>query len=283
MALDSHSIYLRKLVLRAMRSGRRGHYGSSASLLEILRVIYDIKQPDDKVILSKGHGCLALYALLVDKGVIPVEWLDKFCHADGELGGHPNHETPGIEWSTGALGHGPSIGVGQALAARIKKQNHRIFVICGDGEIQEGSVWEACMAASKHKLNNLVLVIDYNKLQSSGFVEDICPLEPIVDKFKAFGFATYRCDGHDIDRLTVELSQRYSRPLCLIADTRKGKGIAFAENNPNWHYKGALTDEQLDEMDAALGKVILPSRIHEKDIRGKLNIENHDFKPLVLK
>ncbi len=255
MKLDERSINLRKLVLRAMRSGKRGHWGSSASLIEILRVIYDIKAPDDKVILSKGHGVLALAAILVEKEIIPAEELDRFCKPDGMIGGHPSPDKmAGVEWHTGALGHGLSLGIGQAIAAKIKKENHHIFIICGDGECNEGSIWEACLGASKHHLDNITLIIDYNKLQSSGFVSDICPLDSLMDKFKAFGFMTYECDGHDVGRITTELGMHYNKPHCLIAHTIKGKGIPFTENNPMYHYKGNLTDEQLDEMENALVK-----------------------------
>ncbi len=254
--LDKKSIHLRCLVLRAMRAGRRGHYSSSASLIEILRIIYDIKAPDDKVILSKGHGVLALAAILVDKGIIPAEELDRFCKIDAMIGGHPSPDKmPGVEWHTGALGHGASIAIGQALAARIKKQKHRIFVIVGDGELNEGSCWEALLCMDKHKLNNITLVVDYNKLQSSGFVADVCPLDPLIDKFRAFGIGARECDGHNLEQLTYELSyQSSSRTNCVIAHTVKGKGIGFAENNPMYHYKGGLTDEQLNEMEQALGQ-----------------------------
>lgn len=223
-------------------------------MVEILRVLYDdVKRPDDKVILSKGHGCLALYAILADKGLIPVEELDRFCHKDGMLGGHPAPHIPGVHCHTGALGHGLSIACGMAIAAKIRKQDHRIFIICGDGETNEGSVWEAAMCASKHKLDNLTVIVDYNKIQSSGFVEDIQPLEPLGDKWRAFGFSTYECDGHDTNKLCEELKFRaLNVPQCIITNTIKGKGISFAENNPMWHYKGNLTDEQLSEMGAAL-------------------------------
>lgn len=259
--LDDRSIYLRRLVLRAMKSGRRGHWGSSASLIEIMRVLYDDvakhgmkeKKDRDRIILSKGHGVLAQVVLLADKGYLPLNALDSFCKKEGIIGGHPSPDhLPGVECHTGALGHGLSIGIGMAIAAKIKKQSHRIFVICGDGECNEGSIWEAAMSASKHKLDNLTVIIDYNKIQSSGRVEDIQPLEPFADKWRAFGFSTYECDGHDVGRLRVELEQRYSKPNCIIAHTVKSRGIKFAEGNPLWHYKSNLTDEQLNEMEDAL-------------------------------
>lgn len=256
--MDKRSKYLRSLVLRAMKSGRRGHWGSSASLIEIMRVLYDdVAKSNDRIILSKGHGCLAQYALLVDKGKIPAAELDRFCHKDGMLGGHPSPHIPGILCHTGALGHGLSIGIGMALAAKIRKQNHRIFVICGDGELNEGSIWEAAMCATKHKLDNFTLIIDHNKLQSAGFVNDIQPLGDLKKKFEAFGFLVPEGDGHDIIFLKDVFNQKPqpNYPTCVIAHTIKGCGIPFAENNPSWHYKGQIDDKLMAEMEEALGYI----------------------------
>ncbi len=260
--MDERSRYLRCLVLRAMKAGRRGHWGSSASLIEIMRVLYDDianhgtkdKKDRDRIILSKGHGVLAQAVLLADKGYFPLEELDKFCQKDGIIGGHPSPDhMPGIECHTGSLGHGLSIGIGMALAAKIRKQKHRIFVIMGDGEINEGSVWEAAMCAAKHKLNNLTVIIDRNGMQSAGYAEVIQPMESLKEKWRAFGFQCYHCDGHDVERLKIELSQRYSSPSCLIANTIKGRGIAFAENKVDWHYRGNIDDKLMAEMEGALG------------------------------
>lgn len=261
--LDERSIYLRKLALRCLRGGGRGHLGSTFSLIEIMRVLYDDvakhgtkDNPDrDRIILSKGHGCISQYVMLVDKGYVPIEELDKFCRKDGILGGHPSHKVPGIECDTGALGHGLSIGVGMALAAKIREQNHRIFVIMGDGEINEGSVWEAAMSASKYKLDNLTVIIDYNKIQSAGRVEDIQPLEPLIDKWKAFGFACISGDGHDvgvIEHLLNCAQVEGKQPRCLIANTIKGRGIPVAENNPNYHHKAAISEAEFSEWEMAL-------------------------------
>lgn len=271
MELDKRSLYLRSLVLRAMKAGRRGHWGSSSSLIEIMRVLYDDvakydpKTPKwegrDRIILSKGHGVLAQAVCLADKGFFPLEWLDSFCQKDGHIGGHPSPDhMPGIECHTGALGHGLSIGVGMAIAAKIRKQSHRIFVIVGDGEIQEGSVWEAAMCATKHKLDNLTLIIDHNKLQSAGFVNNIQPLGALSDKFKAFGFETTECDGHNLEELSEKINPvRWMGvgflPQCIITHTVKGKGISFAENNPAWHYKGQIDEKLMKEMEDALGYV----------------------------
>lgn len=259
--LDERSIYLRRLVLRAMRGGRRGHWGSSSSLIEIMRVLYDDianhgtkeNSSRDRIILSKGHGVLAQAVMLVDKGYIPESSLNSFCHKNGIIGGHPSPDKlPGVECHTGSLGHGLSIGIGMALAAKIRQQKHHIFVIMGDGECNEGSVWEAAMCATKHKLDNLTVIIDRNGMQSAGYSEGIQPMNSLMDKWKCFGFQCYQCDGHDVDRLKSELSQRYSSASCLIAHTIKGKGISFAENNPMWHYKGGIDDKLMEDMEMAL-------------------------------
>jgi transketolase len=266
-ALDERSRHLRSLVVRGLAGGNRGHVGSSMSLIEILRVLYDDilrfdpKNPDwperDRCILSKGHGCLALYAVLIDKGYFGADELDRFCHVDGRLGGHPERgKVPGVEASTGALGHGLSIGVGMALAARMQRRSSRVFVILGDGEINEGSVWEAALCAGKHKLSNLCALIDYNKIQSAGPTAEIQDLEPLVDKWKSFGFATVDVDGHDIGQLQAVLKDvplDGKKPTAIICHTIKGKGIPFAEGNPKWHHQSNFDAKTMAEMRAAVG------------------------------
>lgn len=264
--LDERSKYLRRLAIRALDKGQRGHIGSTMSLIEILRVLYDdvlayrADEPGwaerDRMILSKGHGCIALYVLLADKGFFPLEVLDTFCHRDSILGGHPeSNKIPGVEASTGALGHGLSIGVGMALAARIRKQPNRVFVVMGDGEIDEGSVWEAAMCAGKHRLSHLTAIIDYNKIQSAGPTREIQDLEPLLDKWRAFGFAAVEVDGHDLDELRDVLTRvplDGDRPTAVICHTVKGKGIPFAEHDPTWHHKAKVAPETIASMYAAL-------------------------------
>jgi transketolase len=264
--LDERSKYLRRLIVRGLEGGGRGHVGSSMSLVEILRVLYDDvlryrpSEPRwagrDRMILSKGHGCLALYAVLADKGFIPLETLDTFCGRDSILGGHPEaSKVPGVEASTGSLGHGLSFGVGMTLAQRIRSSDSRVFVVMGDGEINEGSVWEAAMCAGKHKLANLTAIVDYNKIQSAGFTRDIQDLEPLVDKWRAFGFAAIDVDGHDVSALRSlfrSLPLQADRPTAVICHTVKGKGIAFAENDPNWHHKSKFADGEIAKIYAAL-------------------------------
>ena len=260
--MDQRSKQLRKLIVRGLEGGGRGHIGSSMSLVEIMRVLFDSYlrynpsdatwSDRDRLILSKGHGCLALYAILADKGFFDPEELDGFCQFDSRLGGHPElGKLPGVEASTGALGHGLPIAVGMALAAKIKKQSHRIVVIMGDGEINEGSVWEAAMSASKHKLNNLIAMVDYNKLQSYGLTKEVLDLEPLADKWKAFGFEVVEVDGHDmkaLENLVTRLPLKDNKPTAVICHTIKGKGISFAEGKAEWHHKSGLKPHDISAL-----------------------------------
>lgn len=266
--LDERSRYLRRLIFRAVINGGRGHIGAALSLVEIIRVLYDevlrFRPGDpkwngrDRFILSKGHGCLALYAVLTDKGFFSAEELDRFCHYDSILGGHPEVITPGVEASTGALGHGLPIGVGRALAARARKAGYRVYVLMGDGEINEGSVWEAAACADKYRLSNLTVIIDYNKLQSAGSVFDIQSMEPLADKWRSFGFTVFECNGHDV----ADLSRAFGEakdcegPGVLICHTVKGKGIPSAEHNPFWHHKVKLSEDLVKDIKQALGESV---------------------------
>jgi len=208
------------------------------------------------MILSKGHGCIALYVMLADKGFFPLETLDTFCRRDSILGGHPEaSKVPGVEASTGALGHGLSYGVGMALAARIRRRDSRVIVVMGDGEINEGSVWEAALCAGKHGLKNLTAVIDYNKLQSAGPTREIQDLEPLADKWRAFNFAVTEVDGHDVAALRAVFSRlplAANRPGAIICHTVKGKGVAFAENDASWHHKSKIGPDVIEKLTAAL-------------------------------
>jgi transketolase len=260
--LDTRSKELRRLIVRALAGGERGHMGSSMSLVEIIRVLYDnfLKfRPEDpkwegrdRFILSKGHGCLAHYAILADKGFLALDELDRFCHNDGILGGHPDHiKIPGVEASTGALGHGLSIGVGIALAINIKRESQRVIVVTGDGEINEGSVWEAAMCAGNHQLENLTVLVDYNKIQSYSFTKDVADLEPLVKKWEAFGFAVEEIDGHNVAQLqsvVKKLPFHLNKPSAIICHTIKGKGFDFAENRPEWHHKSNLSEEEIQTL-----------------------------------
>ena len=260
--MDTRSKYLRKLIVRLLEGGTRGHLGPAMSLIEIIRVLYDSflnynsKNPKwedrDRLILSKGHGCLALYALLVDKQFEAKENLDSFCKLDSIFGGHPERrKTKGIEASTGALGHGLSIGVGMAIAAKIKKKKYRVVVVTGDGEVNEGSIWEAAMSASKHKLSNLYVLIDCNKLQSYGPTKVVLNTEPLADKWKSFGFLIKEVDGHnitDLENIINNFKKSENKPTAVICHTIKGKGITFAEGKPEWHHRNKFKPEEIKEM-----------------------------------
>lgn len=264
---DRRSWRLRQLIVAAMLGGGRGHAGPALSLIEIVRVLYDDvlridpKNPRDpardRFILSKGHGCLALYAVLADRGFFPVGELSHQCKAGSMLGGHPERDkTPGIEASTGALGHGLPIGVGMALAARMAGRDSRVFVAMGDGEINEGSVWEAAMTAAKHRLDRLTAIIDHNKLQSYGPVAEVLDMAPLVDKWRAFGWSVREVDGHDVPALRAVFAATpfaCGAPNLVIAHTVKGRGLPFAENDPKWHHKAKLTPDEAAMMRAAVG------------------------------
>jgi transketolase len=257
--LDERSRALRHAIVDTLAATRGGHVGAAFSLVEILRVLYDDvlkvrpQEPQwvarDRCILSKGHGCLALYVMLADKGFFPKAELARFTKADGILGGHPEYgRVPGVEASTGSLGHGLSIGVGLALALRLRGSASRVFVIVGDGESNEGSVWEAAMAAGKHGLGSLTVVVDRNGQQSYDTTERVLPLEPYAEKWTAFGFSTVDVDGHDVAALRDTFSRLPldpRRPSAIICHTVKGRGAALTERDLAWHHKSRLTDEQL--------------------------------------
>jgi transketolase len=264
--LDARSRKLRQTIVKTLQAGNRGHVGSAFSLVEMLRVLYDdVLRYDagnpgwpgrDRCILSKGHGCLALYAVLADKGFFPESELWRFCKADGILGGHPEHgKVPGVEASTGSLGHGLPIGIGFALSARYEKAKHRVFVIISDGESNEGSVWEAALCASQHRLDRLVVLLDYNKQQSYGTTYEVLDLEPLADKWRAFGFAVKEVDGHSVPELREALSRtpfEADKPSILICHTIKGKGVSFVENNLKWHHKTRVSEDEVRSLLAEL-------------------------------
>jgi transketolase len=244
-----------------------GHTGGDLSSADILAVLYlggvlhiDPAQPRweqrDRFILSKGHCSGAFYSTLAARGFFPLEWLKTYMDPLSLLNGHPDrNKLPGVEANTGPLGHGLPIGVGAALAARMRKENWRVFVMTGDGELQEGSNWEAAMTAQQYGLDNLTVIVDRNRIQQSDFTENTIRMEPLGARWSAFGFAVEEVDGHD----PAALLERFARlpfepgkPSCLIANTIKGKGVSFAENQPAWHH-GVPSSEQLATAAAELG------------------------------
>ena len=217
-----------------------------------------ITAPDrDRYIQSKGHCVEALYTVLADRGFFAVEELDMLCKYQSAFIGHPTRSVPGIEQNTGALGHGLAVAVGIALAAKLDGQSYRAFTLLGDGELDEGSNWEASMAANHYHLDNLVVIIDRNGLQITGFTEIVNPLEPLQEKFRAFGYAVREVDGNDTQALTELFSQlpfEAGKPNLILANTVKGKGVSFIENSKVWHHKvpsDAEYDTALRELDIA--------------------------------
>jgi transketolase len=248
---------LRMDVIEMIGVGTAGHLGGSVSLAEIVAALYfrimhfdarGLGDPErDRFILSKGHGVLIQYAALVESGVIPREEMARTKSLEGILQGHPDMKhTPGIEAVTGSLGQGLSIGVGMALAARLDKRKSRIYVIMGDGELAEGQIWEAAMAASAFRLDNIVGVVDRNGIQSSGRTSEVFDIPVLEEKWESFGWSTRTIDGHDMRQILRAFGaaeETRGQPTIIIADTVKGKGISFAENSAAFH-NASLTKEQ---------------------------------------
>jgi transketolase len=204
--------------------------------------------------LSKGHGCLGLFTVLADHGYFPTSELRGFCGFESNLGGHPERATlPGIEFSTGALGHGLSVGVGMAMASRLRKEKWRTFVLLGDGELNEGSVWEGAMHASQHQLGALTVIVDFNRMQASGDIDSIVSLAPLASKWEAFGFQVTEVNGHDVEQLANVLGSSinpHAKPRVVIAHTVKGKGFVSAENSTSWHHKAKITKDEISSLRA---------------------------------
>ena len=247
--LDKKSISYRKCLIDVLIHAGRGHLGATLSLLEIFRVLYeDVTKINKKnfkdknkdiIILSKGHGCLAQYILLENLKILKRRDLYEFCKFGALWGGHTDFKVPGIKFSTGSLGHGLSIATGLAISKQIKGEKQNIYVILGDGELNEGSNWEAFLSINKHRLNNLNIIIDNNKIQSAGYTDKILSLYPLKNKFESFNLEVFECNGHDVKELKTnfrKMKMIKNRSKILIANTVKGKGIKTIENNPDWHH-----------------------------------------------
>jgi transketolase len=260
------SISYRRRILEIIKHAGAGHTGGSLSCIDILNVLYNrilkvspqtFGDPQrDRYIQSKGHSVEALYVVLADRGFFPFEELETLCGYQSHFVGHPTRKVAGIEQNTGALGHGLPIAVGTAIAGKRMRSDFRVFVLLGDGELAEGSNWEAAMAAAHHGLDNLTAIIDHNTLQITGRTREVCSNEPLDEKFKAFGWSVNTVDGHSIAKLTDSLSSSPSdgRPRVVIANTVKGKGVSFMEDVVKWHH-GVPTDAEyiaaLKELDDA--------------------------------
>jgi transketolase len=266
--LKKRAQQLRYNVLEMIGIGVAGHWGGSASLAETMAVLYfhvmnadpsDPHAPDrDRLLLSKGHAALIQYAALCERGYFPREELRRVKELNGLLQGHPDLSIPGIEAVTGSLGQGLSIGVGMALAFRLDKKANRVYVIMGDGEQSEGQLWEAAMAASNFKLDNLTAFIDWNKIQATGRTEDVFKIPDLDKKWRAFGWEVVTVDGHDVDKLIAAIDHAKTvkgKPTLVILDTIKGKGISFAEDVPTYHngiFDAAKFDAAKKELESLL-------------------------------
>ncbi len=257
---------IRELSIDMVYKAKASHVGGALSMADILAVLYHEilnvypqipKHPSrDRFLLSKGHSCVGLYAILAIKEFFPMAELDTYTKDGSFFSSHSTHHVPGIEISAGSLGHGLPISVGMAIAAKRRGESWKTYCLLSDGELNEGSNWEAIMLAAHLKLNNLVAIIDYNKIQSLGFVEDVIALEPLGAKFTTFGWDCLEVDGHNHSQLLEALKQKStSKPLAIIAHTIKGKGVDFMENKLLWHYKSP-DKEQYTEAKLQLKKTL---------------------------
>lgn len=247
---------VREISLETVTLAKASHIGSALSIVDILSVLYsgvmnystnNVSYANrDRFILSKGHACIALYATLCEVGFFERHELNNYGGDFSIFMNHVSHHVPGVEFSTGSLGHGLPFAVGKAMTAKIQRAKWKTYVILSDGELDEGSNWEALMFAAHHKLDNLVAIIDYNKLQSLTSTENTLGLEPLKEKFEAFNCKTLRVDGHDHNELNKAFAianNIQSQPIVIIADTIKGKGVSFMENKVEWHYKSPSNEE----------------------------------------
>ncbi len=254
---------VRKGIVEAVYSGKSGHPGGSLSIADIMTVLYFDElnvNPDntkyenrDRLVLSKGHCAPALYSCLANRGFFDVQELKTLRDIESRLQGHPDmKKIPGVDMTTGSLGQGLSAANGMAIAGKIDNKNYRVYCILGDGEIEEGQIWEAAMASSKYKLDNLCVIVDNNNLQIDGTIEEVMSSYPIDQKFKSFGFEIINIDGHDIDEIlkAFEVAKNVKgKPTCIIAKTVKGKGISFMENQVGWHGKAPNEEQYIKAME----------------------------------
>ncbi len=264
--LQLKAISLRRTMLQLIFNAGAGHTGGGLSCMDILNVLYNrvlnvspqtFSSPTrDRYVQSKGHCVEALYCVLANRGFFPASELETVCHYQSHYVGHPTRHIPGIEMNTGALGHGLPICLGMALAGKMDSASYRVFTLLGDGELAEGSNWEAAMAASHHKLDNLIAILDHNTLQITGHTRDVCCNEPLDEKWRSFGWTVRVVDGHNYAELTRALTTapEPGKPTIVIANTVKGKGVSFMENVAKWHHgvpNEAELKQALAELDAA--------------------------------
>ena len=248
---------IRQHCVRMTGKANASHIGSALSAADLLAAVYgkalryDPQRPDwpdrDRFIMSKGHACTALYAVLAESGYFPIENLETFYQNGSPLAGHVMHkDVPGVELSTGSLGHGLPVATGMAIAAKRDGRPSRIFCMVSDGECDEGSVWEAALFAPQHQLDNLIVIVDSNKIQSLGTVKEVIDLDPLADKWRAFRWAVRELDGHDlrtVEEAVTQVPYEQGRPSCIIAHTIKGKGVSYMENKLLWHYRAPMGED----------------------------------------
>ena len=265
------AISIRKRALKSHYVGKTSHIGSGFSCADILTFLYtkwlnisqeNLQHPDrDRFILSKGHAAAIYYSTLAECGVIPQKWLDSYCQFGSLLGGHVHHSIPGVEVSTGSLGHGLPIAVGMALGAKRARKKYHVVVLISDGEMDAGSNWEAIQMAAAQKLDNLTVIVDRNRLQAMGYTEEIIPLGDLANKFECFGWKHTTIDGHsfmEIDKAFSAIPFEIGRPNVIVANTVKGKGVSFMEDRLEWHYKSPNENE--------LYKALQELRVNEKSL-----------------
>lgn len=255
--LENISASIRCDIIEMIYAANAGHPGGSLSAADIVTALYFRVmriQPDnpawpdrDRFILSKGHACPVWYAALAQRGYFDKSHLATLRRLNSILQGHPDmNKTPGIDMTVGSLGHGLSAGLGMALSGKLRKKDYNVWVVIGDGESQEGSIWEAAMAGSKWKLDNLIAILDYNRLQNDGYVNDVMPIDPVVDKWRAFGWEVVEMDGHDMREIVDTLEGARSlrgAPTMIVANTVKGRGVSYMENVCEWHGKAPSKEE----------------------------------------
>jgi len=275
LKLEYTALKIRRNILRLIKAGEAGHAGGALSAVEVVTALYfnlmkidpgNPKWPQrDRFVLSAGHKCLVLYAALAERGFFDASILDTYGALDSPVPGHPNmHKLPGVETNTGALGHGLSIAGGMALGLRMDKSQSRVYVLMGDGELAEGSNWEAAAAASMHKLDNILVFVDRNRLQISGPTTDVMSYEPLDERWRSFGWSVRIIDGHDLEailRNAGEIPFEKGKPSVIIADTIKSKGLSFAERKVNYHYWKA-TPEEMEQAERDLDSI--EKRLREK-------------------
>lgn len=260
------ALFVREETVRLISIAKTGHYASAFSCAEIFAALYygDVLnlregEPDwpdrDRFLMGKGHAAVGVYPILADYGFLSKDVLDEYTRLGNPLGDHPDmRKVPGIDFSSGSLGHALSAGLGMVLGARVTGRNFKVFVLLGDGELHEGQVWEAAMSAAHHKASNLIAIVDRNQYSLDGRVEDVISVEPLVDKWEAFGWETHEVDGHDVEALLGKLrsvrgNEDRQRPAVIIAHTVKGKGVSFMESEMGWHLGWLQSEDEKDVLE----------------------------------